>query len=76
VLIYPNPVGVDGVLLRLSGNIDSYELSTTTGQRIVMKQLDGSSNEIRIHTAHLPKGVYVLKIQSGINQYSKKLIRK
>jgi bilirubin oxidase len=76
VLIYPNPVGVDGVLLRLSGNIDSYELSTTIGQRIVMKQLDGSSNEIRIHTAHLPKGVYVLKIQSGINQYSKKLIRK
>lgn len=75
-LIYPNPVGADGALLRMSRNIDSYEITTITGQRIALKQLDGTSNETRIHTAHLPKGVYILKIQSGINQYSKKLIRK
>jgi len=66
--LYPNPAK-DIVYLKSDQKVDSVELFTLNGQRMKIEMRND-----QINVSQLPKGIYVLKIQSGQCIVSKKLI--
>lgn len=76
VLLYPNPVGEDEFLLKSIHVINSYEVISISGERIMINKLDSNLKEVRIKISQIPVGVYIIKIESGDNRIYKKLIRR
>lgn len=61
--IYPNPT-TDFSILECENGIREVVVINTLGQE-VMRQLHDGSNQVRIETATLPAGVYLVKVRNG-----------
>ncbi len=73
IKIFPNPtnekITIDGVALQNS-NLSIYNI---VGELILQKQLSNSKNEIDI--SNIPKGIYIIKIESAQGVILQKLIK-
>jgi bilirubin oxidase len=76
VLLFPNPVDDASVTIKLDNKIDSYDIINTQGEIVASKTITKNVNEVTIDINQLTEGLYVIKINSGLDQYSKKFIRK
>jgi bilirubin oxidase len=76
VLLYPNPVDDESVTIKLDKKIDSFDIINAQGGIIASKTITKNVDEVIIDINHLTEGFYIIKINSGLDQYSKKLIRK
>ena len=75
--LYPNPNnGEFNIRLGNPAEKVSLEVINLAGQSIYQKQYNSSSNEIQVNVNHLPKGVYVVKIDDGKEKQTKKIIIK
>ncbi len=71
--IYPNPT-TDLLNFDITGNIllDKVEIYDTIGKRVLSSQINNNSVDV----SELTAGVYFVKIYSGENQTTKKIIKK
>ena len=72
--VYPNPAS-DNITVELD-NVSDYTISlyNTIGQRVRTNPLATSTQTLRMNTKHLDNGVYILKIDNGSNDISKKIV--
>jgi YD repeat-containing protein len=65
IAVFPNPVENE-LFIRAEQPIDNIEICDITGRIVIANgELSISENERTINVAHLPKGVYLVKIQMG-----------
>ena len=64
--LYPNPVN-NYCILESENGIREVVVINTLGQEVLRTLADGS-NQVRIETASLPKGVYVVKVRNNENE--------
>lgn len=70
---YPNPV-TDYVTISNNSKINSAEIYTVTGQKIVSKKIDATTGTVDMRS--LAPGMYLLKVVSGEKIQTIKLIKK
>ena len=71
---YPNPAS-DVITIEIDTIADySISLYNIIGQRVKTSITPETTNISRINTTHLDNGVYILKIDNGARNYSKKII--
>ncbi|MBO6211495.1 T9SS type A sorting domain-containing protein [Algoriella sp.] len=71
--VYPNPVE-NTITINTTGNLKSAELFDLNGKRILSKSEFKTSKTIDVN--HLPKGVYILKVNLDGKDYTKKIVKK
>ena len=71
--IYPNPVTHNFTIQGMTKPIDKLRIFTLNGRLIRKIENIATNTSIAIH--ELPSGVYVVKLVSGINEYTAKLIK-
>ncbi|MDD4684489.1 MAG: T9SS type A sorting domain-containing protein, partial [Bacteroidales bacterium] len=74
LIIYPNPTRDDIYIISTNERINSYSILNTNGQRIMNKE-NIKANKEKINLSNLPKGVYVIKVITDKNSYTRKVIR-
>ncbi|NOU60383.1 M6 family metalloprotease domain-containing protein [Marinifilum caeruleilacunae] len=77
LILYPNPVK-DYIKVRGSREIlanASIEIYHANGSKMLEKTLNSFQDEEQINLQFLPKGVYLIKIISDKNIYSKKIVK-
>ncbi|HYG15665.1 MAG TPA: T9SS type A sorting domain-containing protein, partial [Bacteroidia bacterium] len=77
--IYPNPFS-EQINIQVPGEYAGKEITLKlydiTGRIVLEKNNDGPHNtEIQLDTEMLPKGIYILTVQSGINRQNFKLVK-
>ena len=73
ILVYPNPTK-DEVYIRTKGEqINSYFLCNISGQ-LLLNDEKVKTNSQKISLRNFPKGVYILKVVTDKNVYSRKII--
>ena len=74
ILVYPNPTK-DEVYIRTKGEqINSYFLCNISGQ-LLLNDEKVKTNSQKISLRNFPKGVYILKIVTNKNVYSRKVVK-
>ena len=75
--LYPNPNNGE-FNIRLVNNTEkvSIDVINLAGQSVYQNKFNVSSNQIQVNVNHLPKGVYVVKIDDGKDTQTKKIIIK
>lgn len=76
-IIYPNPVKD---FLRLSFSINTHEakeivITNSLGQIVLSKNVANTSSEYYFDLRDFADGIYCIAIKSGINQYTRKIIK-
>ncbi|MCD4695908.1 MAG: S8 family serine peptidase [Bacteroidales bacterium] len=72
ILLYPNPAK-DKIFIVCKDNIQSVEIFNNSGQ--VVKKPGSNIKQIEINIADLPDGIYFIRIQTGNEFISKKIIK-
>jgi len=76
-IVFPNPI-TDGSFTvdfrNGSAAISSYELYSLTGNRILREPVSDQSPEIKVNVTGLPSGLYFLKVWSGNEAFTKKVV--
>ena len=74
--MYPNPAS-DYIELSLPGKLDNKVISIYTlyGKMITQYKLDATAEESLIDISQLPKGIYILNLNSDQKNWTKKLIK-
>jgi hypothetical protein len=72
LIVFPNPAK-DKIRVQTDLKIDSYQILDFTGKVIQQNQSNSTSKSIDI--GQLPKGTYVLQIQSGNQKFQEKFIK-
>ena len=73
VKLYPNPV-VDFVNINFSSKIDSVEIYNVAGQRVVSQKWNAASGTMDMR--NLAPGMYIIKLNTGKEVQSVKVIKK
>jgi hypothetical protein len=74
ILVYPNPTK-DEVYIRTKGEqINSYSLCNISGQ-LLLNDEKVKTNSQKISLRNFPKGVYILKVVTNKNVYSRKVVK-
>ncbi len=71
VRVYPNPVRD---MLQVDGHFKNFTLLTMSGKTVI-EQASGNSQISSIDMSQLPKGLYLLKISTGLEIILKKIIK-
>lgn len=71
--VYPNPV-VDFVNINNSSRIDSVEVYSVSGQKMVAKTVNANSGQIDM--SKMPTGMYIISVKAGENVHQVKVIKK
>lgn len=74
LIIYPNPTKDDIYIISTNERINSYSILNTNGQRIINKE-NIKANKEKINLTNIPKGMYIIKIITDNNVYSRKVIK-
>lgn len=74
LIIYPNPTKDDIYIISTNERINSYSILNTNGQRIMNKE-NIKANKEKINLTNIPKGMYIIKIITDNNVYSRKVIK-
>ena len=74
LIIYPNPTRDDIYIISTNERINSYSILNTNGQRVMNKENIKANNE-KINLSNTPKGMYIIKIITDKNVYSRKVIK-
>ncbi len=74
IIIYPNPTKDDIHIVSTNEIINSYSISNINGQTIINREKVNTNKE-RINLTSLPKGVYILKVITDKNVYTRKVVR-
>jgi len=76
ILIYPNPLNDEKPVVTVSTDkvFDSYEIYNINGAKLVENSLVNSSTSLQINFKNYAKGVYILKLTSGTDIYTKRII--
>ena len=74
LIIYPNPTRDDIYIISTNERINSYSILNTNGQRIINKE-NIKANKEKINLTNIPKGMYIIKIITDNNVYSRKVIK-
>jgi hypothetical protein len=61
VVVYPNPVSTDHVLLSSEKEIVKIELLNIIGQQLIFQVINPSSN-LRLELGNLKNGIYLIKV--------------
>jgi hypothetical protein len=72
LVAYPNPVN-DVLTLTNDTDLDSVELYTITGQKVLFQLVNGTT--ATVHTAPLAKGVYILNAYAGNDKQAIKFVK-
>jgi hypothetical protein len=78
VLIYPNPIEGDEIVINLDGGVETellVSLFAMRGTRISSKMYEIVNNQVRIQAAGLAKGVYILNVSTFNKTKTFKIIR-
>ena len=75
ISIVPNPAR-DFVTIRFSepvykGTIEVYDIK---GKAVITQSLNGSANSYKLNTQNLTNGIYVIKVNSALSNFSEKLV--
>lgn len=73
IQVYPNPC-YDYISIKTDKNINSLEVINLSGEKILLEEIKGTTKKIDLR--NLPKGLYVLKIDSENNSFTRKIIKK
>lgn len=74
LIIYPNPTKDDIYIISTNERINSYSILNTNGQRVMNKE-NIKANKEKINLSNIPKGMYIIKIITDNNVYSRKVIK-
>ncbi|MDD2192000.1 MAG: T9SS type A sorting domain-containing protein, partial [Bacteroidales bacterium] len=75
ILVYPNPTK-DEVYIRAKGEqINSYSLCNISGQLLLKSEKIKTKSE-KLNLSAFTKGVYILKVVTDKNVYSRKVIKR
>ena len=74
LIIYPNPTKDDIYIISTNERINSYSILNTNGQRVMNKEKIKANKE-KINLTNIPKGMYIIKIITDNNVYSRKVIK-
>lgn len=77
ILVYPNPV-IDNCNIQVSANnkVLRVELSDISGRRVFARNFSGNNNSESVSLASLPRGIYVINIQTNLGVKSEKVVLK
>ena len=75
ILVYPNPTKDEVYITTKGEQINSYSLYNINGQ-VILKDEKVRTNSEKISLSAFPKGVYVLKVVTDKNVYSRKAIKR
>src|SRR5690606_36931380 len=73
LLVYPNPTSDLSYISSQNGFLESVKLNDVSGKLILTKTLRKTNGTLNL--GHLPKGVYILTIQIGDKEVTKKIIK-
>ncbi|MDD4684756.1 MAG: T9SS type A sorting domain-containing protein [Bacteroidales bacterium] len=73
IFVYPNPTKGDVYIITQGEKINSFSLYNTNGQLLLKNEKLKTTNE-KINFSAFSKGVYIIKIITDNNVYSKKII--
>jgi len=73
-VMYPNPAK-DVLVIATAGTVNpvQFDIYTQQGQKVMSKKISAATTALSV--AHLPKGLYIVKLSSGADVQVKKLIR-
>lgn len=74
ITLYPNPTKDIVNIISTNERINSYTLYNMGGQEIIKSEKIKTKSE-KINLSNLPKGVYVIKVITDKNSYTRKVIR-
>lgn len=74
ITLYPNPTKDIVNIISTNERINSYTLYNMGGQEIIKSEKLKTKSE-KINLANLPKGVYVIKVITDKNSYTRKIVR-
>jgi hypothetical protein len=72
--IYPNPINNEFQMTNTSTEAMKLSIFNLNGQLIYTNELTGN-NSMKINSENWSKGVYLIKIQQGQNQFYQKIIK-
>ncbi|MDD2192223.1 MAG: T9SS type A sorting domain-containing protein, partial [Bacteroidales bacterium] len=75
ILVYPNPTKDEVYITTKGEQINSYSLYNINGQ-VLLKNEKIKTNSQKLNLSALTKGVYVLKVVTDKNVYSRKVIKR
>ncbi|MGL4331802.1 MAG: S8/S53 family peptidase [Bacteroidales bacterium] len=77
ILVYPNPI-VDNCNIQVSANnkIIRVELKDISGRNVFARVFSGGNNQESLSLASLPRGIYVINIQTDLGVKSEKVVLK
>ncbi|RLD29407.1 MAG: bilirubin oxidase [Bacteroidetes bacterium] len=73
IVIFPNPVTDSEVSFRSKEPIKQYEIFNTSGKKLISDEINNKYFVINVR--ELNKGIYLVKLYSETNSYTKKLIK-
>lgn len=77
ILVYPNPI-VDNCNIQVSANnkIIRVDLKDISGRNVFARVFSGGNNQESMSLASLPRGIYVMNIQTDLGVKSEKVVLK
>ena len=74
IKIYPNPINDEFQMVNTSTEVMKFSILNLNGQTIYTNELS-VNNSMKINSVNWSKGVYLIKIQQGQNQFYQKIIK-
>lgn len=77
VEVYPNPtLDILNIKMQKTESASELRVSSVDGQQLIFRKIPAQSLDVHLNVESLPTGIYLLRIESGENTFTKKIVKK